>query len=143
LKVEVKTKLKSEVLALVFGMLIILVTFGDSRVYPLVGNLDNIFGPSLWRFMDVLYPLASIMIFLLHGRVKGSLRIHTLTVLIFLVFLMALSMIIIDDIFIVMHHSIELPDNYWVIASWVYPFVSASSFLAFGWLCARLKGRSN
>lgn len=134
---------KSEVLAIVFGILTILITFGDNRVYPLVGNLDNIFGPSFWRFMDVLYPLAAVIIFLLYGRVKGSLRIHALTVLIFLVFLMVLSMIIIDDIFIVLHHSIKLPDNYWGVASWVYPFVSVGLFLAFGWMCARLKGGPN
>lgn len=135
--------LKSEVLALVFGMLIILITFGDNNVCPCFGNLDQIFGPSFWPLTDVLYPLASIIVFLLYGRVKGGLRIHALTVLIFLIFLMALSMMIIDDIFVVLHHSIEFPDIYWGIASWVYPFVSASSFLAFGWMCARLKDRAN
>lgn len=134
-----KTNLKTEVLALIFGMLIILITFGDNRVYDLVGNLDNIFGPSFWRFMDVLYPLASIIVFLLYGRAKGGFRIHVLTILAFLIFLMALSMMIIDDIFVVLRNSIELPNIYWGIASWVYPFVSASSFLAFGWMCARLK----
>lgn len=143
LKLQVKTNLKSETLALVFGMLIILITFGDNRVYPLVGNLDQIFGHSFWRFMDVLYPLASILIFLLYGKVRGGLRIHTLTVLLFLIFLMSLAMIIIDDIFKVLGYSVELPDNYWGIASWVYPLVSASSFLAFGLICARLKGRAN
>jgi hypothetical protein len=143
LKVEVITKLKSEVLALLFGMLIILIAFGDNGVYPLVGNLDQVFGHSVWRFMDVLYPLASILIFLLYGKVRGGLRIHVLTVLLFLIFLMSLAMMIIDDIFTVLDHSIRLPDNYWGIASWVYPLVSASSFLAFGWMCARLTGRAN
>ena len=138
-----KANLKSEVLALVFGMLIILITFGDDRVYHWVGNLDQIFGHCFWRFMDVLYPLASILIFLLYGKVRGGLRIHALTILVFIIFLMALAMIIIDDIFIVLGHSIKLPDNYWGIASWVYPFVAASSFLAFGRICARLKGRAN
>ena len=140
LQAEVKTNLKSEVLALVFGMLIILITFGDNKVNPLVGNLDNIFGPSFWRFMDVLYPLASIIIFLLYGKVKGGLRIHVLTILVFLIFLMSLAMIIIDDIFVVLRYSIKLPDMYWGIAQWVYPFVAASSFLAFGWISARLNG---
>jgi hypothetical protein len=139
LQAEVKTNLKSEVLALVFGMLIILITFGDNRVNPLVGNLDNIFGPSFWRFMDVLYPLASIIIFLLYGKVRGGLRIHVLTSLVFIIFLMSLAMITIDDIFVVLRYSIELPDMYWGIAQWVYPFVAASSFLAFGWISARPK----
>ena len=138
-----KTNLKSEVLALAFGMLIILITFGDSRVNPLVGNLDNIFGPSFWHFMDVLYPLASIIVFLLYGKVRGGLRIHVLTILVFLMFLMSLATIIIDDIFVALRISIKWPDMYWGIAQWVFPFVAASSFLAFGWICARLKGRAN
>lgn len=140
---KVKTNLKSEILVLAFGMLIILITFGDSWVRPSVGNLDYIFGRSLWHFMDVLYPVASVIIFLLYGRVKGGLRIHLLTILVFLIFLMALFMIIIDDIFEALGDSIKLPHNYWGIASWVYPFVSASSFLAFGWVCARLRGRAS
>ena len=135
-----KTNLKSEVLALVFGMLIILITFGDSRVNPWVGNLDNIFGLSFWHFMDVLYPLASIIVFLLYGKVRGGLRIHALTILVFLIFLMSLAMIIIDDIFAVLGYSTGWPYMYWGIAQWVYPFVAASSFLAFGWISARLEG---
>jgi hypothetical protein len=137
----VNSNLKSDVLAVVFGMLIILITFGDSRVYPTVGNLDIIFGTRFWLFMDVLYPFASIIVFLLYGIVKGGLRVHALTISLFLVFLMALSMMIIDDIFIVLHHSIQLPKNYWGIASWVYPLVAVVSFLAFGWVCVRLRGR--
>jgi hypothetical protein len=143
LEVEVKLNLKDDVLAILFGMLIILITFGDNRVHPWVGNLDQIFGQSFWRFMDVLYPLASVTIFLLYGKAKGGLRIHVLTVLIFFVFLMVLSMMIIDDMFVVLHHSIKLPDNYWGIASWIYPLVSITVFLAFGWICARLKGGLN
>jgi hypothetical protein len=139
-RAKVNSNLKSGVLVLVFGMLIILITFGDNRVNPLVGNLDAIFGHYFWRFMDVLYPFASITVFLLYGVVKGGLRVHVLTVSLFLIFLMALSMVIIDDIFIVLDYSIQLPKSYWGIASWVYPFVAASSFLAFGWICARLKG---
>jgi hypothetical protein len=87
--------------------------------------------------MDVLYPLASIMIFLLYGKVRGALRIRVSTVLVFLIFLMSLAMIIIDDIFWVLGHSPILPDLYEGIAQWVYPFVAASSFLAFGWISAR------
>ena len=139
LKVKVKENLKTEVLALIFGVLIILITFGDNRVYDFVGNLDIIFGLSFWRAMDVLYPLASIVVFLLYGAAKGGIRIHMLTILAFIIFLMALFMMIIDDIFIAVGISIELPHIYWVVVSGVYPFVSAVLFLAFGWLCARLK----
>lgn len=134
-----KENLKTEVLALIFGVLIILITFGDNRVYDFVGNLDIIFGLSFWRSMDVLYPLASIIVFLLYGVAKGGLRIHMLTILLFFIFVMALLIMVIDDIFVVLAPSIELPHIYWVVASWVYPFVSASTFLAFGWMCARLK----
>ena len=141
LQSEVKTNLKSEVLAVVFGMLIILTTFGDNGVpNPSVGNLDSIFGlsPSFWHsFMDVLYPLASIIIFLLYGKVRGVLRIRVSTILVFLIFLMSLAMIIIDDILGVLGYSPILPDLYEGIAQWVYLSVAIGSFLAFGWISAR------
>jgi hypothetical protein len=38
LKLAMKINLKSEVLVLVFGMLIIMITFGDSWVHSSVGN---------------------------------------------------------------------------------------------------------
>ena len=126
---------------LFFGILIILITFGDSRVNPLVGNLDSILGPSFWRFMGVLCPLASVMVFLFYGKVRGDLRIHVSTILVFLTFLMSLAMMIIDDIFEVLGYSMKLPEMYWGIAQWVYPFVVASPFLASGWISARPKGR--
>ena len=134
-----KTNLKSEVLALVFGMLIILITFGDARVNPLVGNLDNIFGRFFWPSTDVLFPLALIIVFLLYGKVRGGLRIHVLTIAVFLIFLMSLAVIIIDDIFEVLQISMKWPHMYWGIAQWVFPFVAASSFIALGWISARLK----
>ena len=142
-QVEVRANLADEVLALAFGVLIILITFGDNRVYPWVGNLDQVLGPCAGRLMDVLYPLASITIFLLHGKVRGSLRIHASTILVFLVFCASLAMVTIDDVLAGLGHSVTLPDNFWGIAQWFYPFVSGSSFLAFGWICARLKGRTN
>ena len=59
---------KSESLALVFGMLIILIIFGDAAQVSWVGNLDTIFGLTYWHLMDVIYHLASIMVFLLYGK---------------------------------------------------------------------------
>ena len=64
--------LKSEVLALFFGMLLILITFGDAYLKPFIGNLDTIFGLQFWKAIDTIYPLASIAVFLLYGWIKGK-----------------------------------------------------------------------
>jgi hypothetical protein len=63
---------KSEVLALAFGALLIFVTFGDAHIYWFIGNLDTIFGLTFWRVLDVFYPVASAVVFLLYGWVKGN-----------------------------------------------------------------------
>ena len=47
---------KSEVLALVFGMFVILIIFGDAMPNEWVGNLDTIFGQTYWPLMDIIYP---------------------------------------------------------------------------------------
>lgn len=131
---------KSETLAFIFGMLVILVTFEDglSNLYN-VGNLDTIFGQTWWPLMDVIYPLVSIAVFLFHGWVNGGLRIHYASILLFLVFLVGLTMKDIDDVFIVLKYPITLPDTYWVVARWLYPFISFISFFAFGWICRKLR----
>jgi hypothetical protein len=130
---------KSEILALVFGMLLVLVTFGDAAQLDRVGNLDTIFGDNFWRSMDVIYPLATIIVFLLYGAVRGGIQIRPLSVLIFLAFAAALVMIIIDDIFEVLNHPVTLSPTYWAAARWTYPLVAGASFLAFGWVCGRRK----
>jgi hypothetical protein len=76
--------LKTEIVAFGFGMLLILLTFGDSWLVGDVGNLDRIFGVTLWKPLDILYPVASIAIFLLYGKLKGGLRFNALTILVFL-----------------------------------------------------------
>jgi hypothetical protein len=131
---------KSETLASIFGMLVILVTFGDRlpNLYY-VGNLDTIFGPTWWYLMDVIYPLASIAVFIFHGWINSGIRIHYASILLFLVFLVGLAMINIDDIFFVLNYTIKLPDTYWVIAHWLYPFIALISFFSFGWICRKLR----
>jgi hypothetical protein len=56
-------KLKSEYLALIFGMLTVFVNFSDNWVKTGVGNLDMIFGKFFWPATDFIYTLASILIF--------------------------------------------------------------------------------
>ena len=123
---------KSEIIALTFGMLLILVTFGDSHLTSYIGNLDAIFGHALWPLLDIAYPLASITVFLLYGRAKGGLRINTLTTGIFLSYLFALALISIDDIAIVLHLSIMPSEEYWVTAEWFYPLYSIFALFIFG-----------
>lgn len=130
---------KSEILALVFGMLLILVTFGDAAQVDWVGNLDTIFGLNYWRFMDVIYPLATIIVFLLYGAVKGGIQIRPAPVLLFLALAAALVMISIDDFFEVIDRPITLSPVYWAAARWIYLLVAAGSFLSFGWVCQKQK----
>ncbi len=60
--------IKSEIFALFFGVLLILVTFGDDHFGATlsgvgIGNPDTVFGISFWPVLDVIYPLASIAVF--------------------------------------------------------------------------------
>lgn len=130
---------KSEGLALLFGMLIVLIIFGDGMPIEGVGNLDTIFGQTFWPLMDVVYPLASITVFLLYGRSKGGLKIHPASILLFLAFLVGLLVIQFDDVFVLLNHPITLPWVYWTAARWFYFFVSTGSFLTFGWLSNKQK----
>jgi hypothetical protein len=123
---------RSEIMALVFGMLLILITFGDNHLVWNIGNLDTIFGRFYWRSLDVLYPLASILVFLLYGKVKGGLRINTLTIATFLSYLIVLTLIIIDDIAVALHLSVFPTTNYWAIMEWIYPIYSCVAFFIFG-----------
>jgi hypothetical protein len=125
-------RLKSEMLALAFGMLVILVTFGDSHLARQIGNLDTIFGHTFWHLLDVMYPLLSISIFLLYGRGKGGIKINPLTIGIFLTYLAALALINLDDIALVLNLSILPSRDYWVVMEWFYPVYSVIAFFIFG-----------
>ena len=126
---------KSESLALVFGVLIILIIFGDAAQVSWVGNLDTIFGLTYWHLMDVIYPLASIMVFLLYGKSKGSLGFRRGSILLFIAFVIAIVVMQLDDAFVVLRHPIELPDAYWPIARCLYLFTAITTFFAFGQSC--------
>ena len=124
--------LKSEIVAFAFGVLLILVTFGDAHLVWTVGNLDNIFGIRYWKLIDVLYPLASIAVFLLYGRVKGGLRINLLTAVLFFSYLVALALVNIDDISVVLNLGIMPTRTYWLAIEWFYPLYSCVAFFMFG-----------
>jgi hypothetical protein len=124
--------LKSDVMALVFGMLLVLVTFNDSHLVGNVGNLDSIFGHGAWQLLDVVYIVASIAVFLLYGLAKGGLRISVGTIVVFLSFLVASALISIDDIAFVFSLSITPPRSYWVAVEWFYPIYSVVAFFLFG-----------
>ncbi len=140
-------RLRDEVLAFAFGVLVILVTFGDDNLGRIggvaVGNLDTVFGAALWPVMDVAYPLATIAVFLLFGVVKGGrLRMSWATMLLFSSFLLVLALMIVDDSIIGLNMmgfvlSRSLPRAYWVAISWIYPVYSAVAFFLFGRLHER------
>lgn len=124
--------LKSEIIALTFGAFLILLTFGDSHLVGYVGNLDTIFGLAFWKPLDVFYPLASIVVFLLYGKVKGSLRFNVVPILVFLSYLFALALISLDDIVLVLKLQMTLPKGYWISVEWFYPIYSSIAFFIFG-----------
>ncbi len=126
---------KSEVLGLVFGVLLILVTFGDSHFKGAIaiGNLDTIFGLTLWPLMDIIYPLASLAVFLLYGWSKrGSLKVSAKTTLLFASFVLALALMNLDDLAIGVGHQVSLSVTYWTAISWIFPVYSVFTFLLFG-----------
>jgi hypothetical protein len=129
--------LKSEIIALTFGVLLILLTFGDAHLAGSVGNLDVIFGHAFWKPLDVLYALASIVVFLLYGKIKGGLRFNVATTLVLLSYLFALALISLDDVGLVLHLQITMPKGYWIAVEWLYPIYSTIAFFIFGRANAR------
>jgi hypothetical protein len=125
--------LKSEMLAFVFGILLVLVTFGDDHL-PDIGNLDTIFGLRFWPLMDVIYPLASILVFILYGHEKGegNMKTSTLTVLAFLSYIVVLILVTLDDFIDVLNLNITLPGTYWITIMWLYPIYSSIVLFIFG-----------
>jgi hypothetical protein len=124
--------MKSELLALAFGMLIILITFGDAHLESQVGNLDTIFGLTFWKALDVVYPVASLVVFLLYGRQKNSLRVTLRTAVIFLSYLAVLSLICLDDVAIALNLPVNPPVQYWIVMEWGYPIYAIVAFFLFG-----------
>ena len=122
----------AEGLALVFGMLVILVTFGDPMPIPWVGNLDSIFGQTRAPFMDLIYPIASTGVFLLHGRSRPAFQLSWKGLLPLLAFLAVSVAIQFDDILVVLdHRRAMLPGAYWDVARPLYFLVAVCSFFAF------------
>jgi hypothetical protein len=128
------SNLKSEVLALLFGALIILINFGDDQTNPKIGNLDTMFGLGLWPLMDTIFLVSTIIIFLAYGKAKnsGKLRFTAKTALPLVVYLSALSTISIDDFSQLLNVNLTLPETYWIIMMWLFPIISLLAFFSFG-----------
>ncbi len=124
--------MKSEILALIFGMLLILVTFGDAHLSSEIGNLDTIFGLTYWKLLDVVYPVASVIVFLLYGKIRNGIKLNLQKILILISFLIVLVLISLDDIAIVLNLTIDLSQEYWTIIEWIYPIYSAIAFFLYG-----------
>jgi hypothetical protein len=125
--------LRSEILALAFGALLIFVTFGDSHIIWYIGNLDTIFGLTFWHALDVFYPFASISVFLLYGWVKGNgLKFNAITIFLFASFVTVLALVNIDDSVQVLNITLLPSKTYWYVIEWVYPVYSGVAFFLFG-----------
>ena len=125
--------LRSEIIALMFGALLMFVTFGDAHIYWFVGNLDTILGLTFWRALDLFYPIATIIVFLLYGWAKGGkLRINPTTVMLFASFITVLLLVDIDDVVKVLNITLEPSKTYWTIVMCIYPVYSSVAFFLFG-----------
>ena len=127
-------KFEAEVLAALFGVLIILLDFGDDHTGLTIGNLDTIFGLRLWPVMDVIYPVASIVVFVAYGRSKTSKEwnIDAQTILPLAGYLIVLLLISVDDVSDVLKLGLKLPEAYWIPVMWLYPIISFITFFSFG-----------
>ena len=128
---------KTEFLAFAFGCLLVLVTFGDNHLGKIagvtIGNLDTILGFAFWPVLDLLYPLFTIVIFLLSGWIrKRKFIINASSVLLFATFLVLLSLMNFDDIAIGLRIAVYPPLDFWVAITLVYPIFSSICFFLFG-----------
>jgi hypothetical protein len=132
---------RKEILAFVFGVLLILVTFSDDHIGRIagvpVGNLDTIFGVGLWPVLDVVYPLASVAVFVLHGWGKGvKFKVKSASTFVFASFVVLLGLLNADDFIIGLNHlglnlMVYPSQEYWVIISWLYPVYAIVAFFMF------------
>jgi len=127
-----RPSLKSEILATIFGVLIILIDFGDSHVDPAIGNLDQIFGHSLWPVVDIIFPLATITVFLCYAKEKGNgqIKLSAKTILPFVAYLLVLFLISVDDVAQVLRLSLSLSETYWIVMMVLFPIISFISFFS-------------
>ena len=109
-----------------------MITFGDSHLIGVVGNLDTMFGLAYWRVLDVLLPVLSVLVFLLYGKFKGGFRFNLFTAAAFVSYLVVLGLVTLDDVALILNFSVELTIDYWLIIEWVYPLVSILAFFSFG-----------
>ena len=128
---------KSDFLALIFGLLLVFITFGDQPLGTVsgitVGNLDTIFGIRLWPVMDVIYPLFAIAVFLLYGWVKsGEFRVRIETFLVFSSFLALLFLISVDDVAQVFDVSFHFSRIILMAVSWAFLILGGLIFLVYG-----------
>ena len=85
--------------------------------------------------MDVIYPLATIIVFLAYGQAKGNgdLRFNLKTALPLVAFVVALFLISVDDVSEALNLGLTFPEAYWIAAMWLYPIISFLAFFSFGW----------
>jgi hypothetical protein len=134
------------IISTAFGILLILMDFNDNSPLSLgIGNLDQIFGPSIWYVVEVIYPLASIAVFLLFGLVYRNIGrkepkktakrrsyqmfLESITLVLYL---LLLGLDDLDDFSKALNLHLVLGANYWFVMEAIYPVVSIILLLIFG-----------
>jgi hypothetical protein len=71
--------------------------------------------------MDIIYPLASILIFLAYGEAKGNgdLIFNAKTLLPLIAYVLALFLSIVDDVSQALNLGLTLPETYCIAAMWL------------------------
>jgi hypothetical protein len=84
--------------------------------------------------MDVIYPIASVLIFIAYGQAKGNgtLKLNVETALPLSAYLLAIFLLSIDDVSLVLNLGLGFPDTYWILMMWLYPVISFFAFFSFG-----------
>ncbi len=84
--------------------------------------------------MDVIYPVASILLFLAYGQAKGdgTLKINSKTILPLAGYVLVLLLISVDDFSDVLNLGLKFPEAYWIAMMWLYPLISFVTFFSYG-----------
>jgi len=137
-------------------MLLILEDFNDSlTVSSSTGNLDQILGHSLYHPIEVIYPLGSIVVFLLFGwscydegrkylvanQKRSRLGRYYFAFFVAIFYFALLALDDLDDISRILNLNLHLTLGYWYSLELLYPAGSILLFILFGRICLELGHR--
>ena len=84
--------------------------------------------------MDVIYPLASIIVFIAYAqtKLKANWRFDAKAIVPIAAYIIVLFLISVDDISDILNLGLRLPETYWILMMWLYPIISFLTFFSYG-----------